>query len=81
MSIRDIIVTQFAQVAADQKKTLEPLTDDLLLLDCGIDSLCFAIIVANLEDELGIDPFTTADDSYFPATFRDFVDFYEREAN
>ena len=31
--------------------------DDLVLLDSGLDSLCFAILVARLEDELGVDPF------------------------
>ena len=45
-----------------------PLTDDLVLLESGLDSLCFAIIVATLEDELGFDPFTEAEDVYFPVT-------------
>ena len=49
-----------------------------VLLDCGLDSLCFAILVTRLEDELGFDPFATSDEVQFPVTFGDFVRFYER---
>ena len=64
-------------VAAEQGKTLAPLQDDLVLLDSGLDSLCFAILVARLEDTLGYDPFTASDDVYFPVTLGDFIRFYE----
>ncbi len=43
----------------------------------GLDSLCFAILVTRLEDELGIDPFTASDEVYFPVTLGDFVRLYE----
>jgi acyl carrier protein len=78
-TMRDLIVAKFQAVAAAQGKPLAgPLTDELVLLESGLDSLCFAIIVATLEDELGCDPFTEAEDVYFPVTFGDFVRFYER---
>jgi acyl carrier protein len=80
MSIRSTIVAAMQAVASQQSKTLASLTDELVLLDCGLDSLCFAILVARLEDELGFDPFSTEDDVYFPTTFGDFVAFYERAA-
>ena len=73
-----VILAKFRDVAAAQGKTLSPLTEDLVLLDSGLDSLCFAIIVATLEDELGYDPFTEAEDVYFPVTLGDFVRFYDR---
>jgi len=77
--VREAILAKFRQVAAAQGKPLAaPLTDDLVLLESGLDSLCFAIIVATLEDELGLDPFTEAEDVYFPVTLADFVRFYER---
>ncbi len=76
-SIRSTILSQFQQVAAELKKKLAPLDDDLVLLDSGLDSLCFAIIVARLEDELGNDPFTALEDVYFPVTLGDFVRLYE----
>ena len=59
-------------------RRLAPLSDDLVLLDSGLDSLCFAIVVAKLEDELGEDPFATSEDIDFPITFGDFVRFYDR---
>jgi acyl carrier protein len=65
------------EIAADQHKTLAPLSDNLVLLESGLDSLCFAILVARLEDKLGIDPFTASDDAYFPVTLGDFVKSYE----
>jgi aryl carrier-like protein len=77
MTIRSTITAQIELIAASQNKTLAPLTDDLVLLESGLDSLCFAILVAQLEDELGFDPFTLSDDVYFPVTFGDFVKFYE----
>ncbi len=80
MAVRSIITEQMQSIAAQQNKSLARLSDDLVLLDCGLDSLCFAILVARLEDELGFDPFSTDDDVYFPTTFGDFVAFYERAA-
>ncbi|MDR3506754.1 MAG: acyl carrier protein [Caulobacteraceae bacterium] len=78
--VRDAILRQFQEVAASQGKAIKPLTDDLVLLNSGLDSLCFAIIVAELEDTLGIDPFSSAEEVYFPVTFGDFISFYENAA-
>ena len=78
MSLRSLIEGQMRLIATEQHKTLAPLCDDLALLDSGLDSLCFAIVVARLEDELGYDPFATPDDVLFPVTFGDFVHFYDR---
>jgi acyl carrier protein len=76
-SIRSTIVSQFEQVAAEQRHKLLPLTDERPLMESGLDSLAFAIVVAHLEDSLGIDPFTASDDAQFPVTFGDFVKMYE----
>jgi acyl carrier protein len=80
MDIRTEITTQFEQVAQEQDKHLAPLTDNLTLLDSGLDSLCFAIVVARLENSLGADPFSDNEDARFPVTFGDFVRFYENAA-
>ena len=77
MTVQAMIFRQFEQVARDQDKAIAPLSDDLVLLDSGLDSLCFAMIVAKLEDELGIDPFTASEEVYFPVTLGEFVKFYE----
>jgi acyl carrier protein len=78
MSARAAIFAEMQAVAAEQKKPLAPLADDLVLLDSGLDSLCFAIVVARLEDQLGYDPFATSEDVEFPVTVGDFVRFYDR---
>ena len=80
MDMRAVIVTSIETVASEQGKTLAPLTDDLVLLNSGLDSLCFAILVTRLEDEVGFDPFTISDDVYFPLTLGDFIGFYEDAA-
>lgn len=77
MDIRTEIVTQFTQVAKEHDRRLAPLTDGLPLLDSGLDSLCFAIVVARLENSLGVDPFSEDEDARFPITFGDFIRFYE----
>ena len=77
MSIKLTIMDQMRQIAREHGKTLAPLRDDLVLLDSGLDSLGFAVLVARLEDMLGIDPFTTAEDAMFPLTLGDFVKVYE----
>ncbi|GLI92867.1 phosphopantetheine-binding protein [Methylocystis echinoides] len=80
MSIRLKVLSIMQQVAAEQEKPLAALTDQTVLADSGLDSLCFAIIVARLEDDLGVDPFTASDEVYFPVTFSDFVALYENAA-
>jgi acyl carrier protein len=77
MSVRSTITEQFEQVALEQKRKLARLSDDLRLLDSGLDSLSFALIVVRLEESLGYDPFDVADDITFPVTFGDFVKLYE----
>ncbi|WP_158914262.1 acyl carrier protein [Caulobacter sp. S45] len=78
MDTRAIIVREIELVATEQKRTLAPLTDELVLLDCGLDSLSFAILVARLEDAMGFDPFAADEDFAFPVTLGDFVTFYDR---
>ena len=77
MSLRLTITAQFEQVALEQKRKLARLSDDLKLLESGLDSLSFALIVARLEDAVGFDPFDTDEEMRFPVTFGDFVRLYD----
>jgi len=77
VSVKDSVIAQFEQVAKEQRRKLAPLSDDLVLLDSGLDSLCLAIIVARLEDALGVDPFESGEDADFPVTVGDFIRLYE----
>ncbi len=80
MTIRETVMDQMRIVASQQNKTLASLSDDLPLMSCGLDSLCIAILVANLEDELDIDPFGSGNDVAVPVTVGDFVHLYESTA-
>jgi acyl carrier protein len=80
MSVRLTILEQMEQVAREHGKILAPLKEELVLAECGLDSLGFAVLVARLEDTLGIDPFTAAEDAYFPVTLGEFVKVYENGA-
>lgn len=81
MDMRAVIIAAIEAVASEQGKALKPLVDDLVLLESGLDSLCFAILVTRLEDEVGFDPFTLSDDVYFPITLGDFIRFYDDAAS
>jgi acyl carrier protein len=78
MSVRETIAATFENVAREQNRKLEKLTDHLKLLECGLDSISFALIVLRLEDSLGYDPFDTDKLVKFPVTYGDFVALYER---
>jgi len=80
MSVKLTILEQMERVAREHGKILAPLKEDLLLADCGLDSLGFAVLVARLEDTLGIDPFTASEDAMFPVTLGEFVKVYEHGA-
>ena len=80
MTVKLTIMSEMQQIAQEQDKDLAPLSDDLVLLESGFDSLCFAVLVARLEDKLGIDPFTQSDDTTFPLTLSDLVRTYENAA-
>jgi len=77
MSVKLTIFEQMERVAREHGKILAPLKEDLALADSGLDSLGFAVLVARLEETLGVDPFTAADSTFFPVTLGEFVKVYE----
>jgi len=80
-TIRDVIMEQIVVIAARQSKPLASLSDDLPLMESGLDSLCLAVLVASLDDELGLDPFSADGDVEFPVTIGDFIELYENAAS
>src|ERR1022692_2170907 len=80
MSIRLTIIAEIRKVAEEQKRKLAPLSDSLALMDSGLDSLCFATLIARLEDALGSDPLSETDNIGFPVTLGDLVRLYENAA-
>ena len=77
--IRDVIIKTFHEVLEQSNATLQTeLVDDAILLETGMDSLGFAILVTQLESKLDYDPFSLMDEPYYPVTFGDFVHVYEK---
>jgi acyl carrier protein len=75
-SVRKVIEGQMRAVAKEQGRRLARLHDELALLDSGLDSLCFAILVVRLEDELGVDPLGESEAEEPPRTYGEFVQLY-----
>ena len=76
--IRNTIVQTIKATLADNDVVLKAeLTDASVLLESGLDSLGFAIVVAELESELGFDPFVAMENPVYPKTLQDFVTIYE----
>jgi acyl carrier protein len=81
MSIETTIRNAMAQVAElGDCELIEDINDDTILLECGLDSLGYAMLVAQLEEVLGFDPFTEQNILDYPSTFSEFVDIYQRFA-
>jgi hypothetical protein len=77
MTISTIIEEKFRSALELSDCTApETLNKDLILLESGLDSLGFAILVTTLEDTLGYDPFTLMEDAFYPRTYGDFVEIY-----
>lgn len=76
--MKDTIIAVMREVAQSMRLNLtEPLSDETVLLESGLDSLGFAIVVSRLEEELGYDPFVIMKEPVYPTTLAQFVGIYE----
>lgn len=76
--VRKQISEEFLEIFTERnpnKKSPE-LSDDMILLASGLDSLGFAVLVTALEERFDYDPFTESSEAYYPQTFGEFVEFY-----
>lgn len=74
------IITAIQETADMRGTEISVLTDETVLLESGLDSLGFAILVARLEEQLGYDPFVMMDVPVYPRTLGEFVEIYHRFA-
>ena len=75
--LKQTILTSMEQVALIADCILiENISDDTVLLQSGLDSLGFAMLVAQLEEELGVDPFSEMELAFYPRTLGEFVTVY-----
>lgn len=77
--MKNIIIEKFNEALqlTNVNKSFEDISDDQFLLETGLDSLGFAILVSLLEEELDFDPFQNMENSVYPTTFGEFVKIYE----
>ena len=67
--MREKIIKILTEIASDSGwEIVANLNDDTVLLESGLDSLGFAILVAHLEEELLYDPFSMMDEPVYPRT-------------
>ncbi|AYO15868.1 acyl carrier protein [Vibrio owensii] len=80
--MRKIILEKFNEALeqTDVDQRYEDIRDEQVLLESGLDSLGFAILVALLEEELDFDPFQQMEDAVYPTTFGEFVTIYEKQS-
>jgi len=76
--IKNAITETFTALYLSQKgdNNVPELTDGTVLMETGIDSLGFAILVTQLEEKLGYDPFSLSQEAFYPSTFGEFVNYY-----
>jgi acyl carrier protein len=78
--LRKKIVAAIEETADMRGTTIGVLVDETVLLESGLDSLGFAILVARLEEELGYDPFVLMEVPVYPRTLAEFIEIYQRFA-
>lgn len=77
--MKKIILEKFNEALeqTDVEIRYDDIADEQVLLESGLDSLGFAILVALLEEELDFDPFQEMTEAVYPTTFGEFVAIYE----
>jgi aryl carrier-like protein len=76
LRVREVITREVTDLLAEDGHPAPTFTDDLVLLNSGLDSLGFAVLVTRLEDSLGYDPFTDMPHPVYPRTLGEFVAVY-----
>ena len=78
--MRNIIIEKFNEALEQTgvEKQFDTIKNEQVLLESGLDSLGFAILVALLEEELDLYPFQEMEDAVYPTTFGEFVAIYEK---
>lgn len=75
--IRTGILTTLINVLKEDGIDPPTVTDETILLQTGLDSLGFAVLVTRLEEQLGYDPFSLMKEAVYPKSFSEFVNLYQ----
>jgi aryl carrier-like protein len=81
ITIKNTIVQCMHDIAKETGGSLvSNIHDETVLLESGLDSIGFAILVARLEEDLGYDPFILMQEPVYPRTLGELVAIYQRFA-
>jgi hypothetical protein len=81
MTIDQVIQRTFSETLVSQGVVKSSqLLPETVLLQSGLDSLGFAILVSQLEADLGYDPFVLEQSPMYPRTYAEFLALYEKHA-
>ena len=79
MDIRSTVIRVIGEAMDNRdSQLLAEIEDESVLLEIGLDSLGYAIVVTMLDEELGYDPFFIMEEPVYPKTLKEFVDIYEK---
>lgn len=73
-----LIAAIVASVPVSNKKLAVEFQDAQKLSNLGLDSLGFALTIAKMEDEFGVDPFSVASEILYPETFGEMLKLYNQ---
>ena len=73
---RTIILNEISVVFSEEGVTFDEGMLGLPVMDIGVDSLTYAVLVARLEVKIGKDPFTEQPERGYPKLLSDFVEAY-----
>lgn len=77
--MKEKILAMMKEIASENDVEINTnIASETVLLESGLDSLGFAILIARLEEELGYDPFTIMEEPVYPQTFGQLVEIYQR---
>lgn len=76
--MEQLILETMSKVAEMLDLELSKIDHTTILLDSGLDSMAFAMLVVELEEALGFDPFQIEAEVIYPETFKELLDIYEQ---
>lgn len=77
IDIRNQVIKEIAEVFSAEGVEFDESMLSRPVMEIGVDSLAYAILVARLEQKFGQDPFTTNPELGYPELLEDFVKAYE----
>jgi hypothetical protein len=77
--LQERIISLIKEIAGSTNQVVvADLSESTVLLESGLDSLGFAVLVTRLEEEFGYDPFVLMEEPVYPRTLGDFVAIYDK---